>query len=358
MRRLLLFPFALLFGCIVYVRNKLYDWGIFRSQKFDVGTIVVGNLSVGGSGKSPHIEYLVRLLKKEYSVAVLSRGYKRKTKGFRLAKQHATAHEVGDEPAQFKHKFRKQIVAVDEKRTRGIRKMMDIDPYTDVILLDDAFQHRSVKPGLSILITDFHLPYFDDYLMPTGRLREHASGARRADIVIVSKCPKVVTPFTRRRFQEGLKLKDHQSLFFTKYKYGNLHRVFNGSEPPHKLKKYSSIVMLAGIANPYPLEEKLGPYCNELVRLNYPDHYQYKKSDFERIKKAYDNIFTKNKIIITTEKDATRIRTAVGNEIIKDLPLYYIPVEVVFHKGQKQKFDSRILDYVEKDRRNRSIPKE
>ncbi len=352
MRRILLFPFALLYGFIVFVRNKLYDWGIFRSQTFDVPTIVVGNLAVGGSGKSPHIEYLIRLLKKEYSVATLSRGYKRKTKGFRLAKQHATADEVGDEPAQFKHKFRKQTIAVDEKRPRGIRKILEIDPYTDVILLDDAFQHRAIKPGFSILITDYHNPYFDDYLMPAGRLREHTYRAKRADMIVVSKCPPVLTPFTIRRFQERLKLKTHQSLYFTKYKYGQLHHVFKGAEPPQALKKYSSIMMVTGIANPYPLEEKLAPHCNELIKFNYPDHYRYRKANFEKIKEAYDNIFTKSKIIITTEKDATRIRSAVGHEILKDLPLYFIPVEVVFHKGQKQKFDRRILEYVKENKRD------
>ncbi len=352
MRRILLFPFAILYGCIIFVRNKLYDLGILKSQTFDVPTIVVGNLAVGGSGKSPHIEYLIRLLKKEYSVATLSRGYKRKTKGFRLAKQHATADEVGDEPAQFKHKFRKQTIAVDEKRPRGVRKIMEIDPYTDVILLDDAFQHRAVKPGFSILITDYHNPYFDDYLMPTGRLREHTYRANKADIIIVSKCPPVLTPFTIRRFQENLKLKEHQSLFFTKYKYGQLHHVFNASEPPKALKKYSSIIMVTGIANPYPLEEKLTPHCNELIKFNYPDHFRYKKANFEKIKEAYDNIFAKSKIIITTEKDATRIRSADGHEILKDLPLYFIPVEVVFHKGQKQKFDRRILEYVKENKRN------
>ncbi len=355
MRRILLFPFACIYGIIVFLRNKLYDWGLLRSKNFDVPTIGVGNLAVGGSGKTPHIEYLIRLLKKNYSVSTLSRGYKRKTKGFRLAKQHATAHDIGDEPAQFKHKFRQLTIAVDEKRKRGIKKIMEMDPYTDVILLDDAFQHRSVKPGLSILITDFHNPYPQDYLLPTGTLREQTIGAKRADIIIVSKTPKVINPITKRRFYRELKPKPHQHIFFTLLKYGNLVHVFNTNLPPQKLSKFSNIIMLTGIANPYPLEEHLRPYCNELIKYTYPDHYSYKKRDFKKIKDAYDDIFTSSKAIITTEKDATRIRSAPGAEIIKDLPLYYIPVEVVFHKGQKQKFDRIILNYVEENRRNAPV---
>jgi tetraacyldisaccharide 4'-kinase len=355
MRRILVFPFALLFGVIVYVRNKLYDWGVIRSRHFNVPTIAVGNLAVGGSGKSPHIEYLIRLLKKEYTVATLSRGYRRKTKGFKLARQHATANEVGDEPAQFKHKFRTVTVAVDEKRGRGIKKILKADPYTDVILLDDAFQHRSVKPGLSVLITDFHNPYPEDYLMPTGSLREHRSGAKRADIIIVSKTPIVLSPFTKRRFKKQINPLPHQLLLYTYLKYGNLHHVFDTSLQPEKIPHFSSIIMVTGIANPYPLEEELVSHCNELIQYSYPDHYRYKKKDFKKLKEAYDNIFAKNKAIITTEKDATRIRSAPGHEIIKNLPLYYIPVEIAFHKGQKQKFDRRILKYVEENKRNQSI---
>lgn len=358
MRRILVFPFALLFGIIVFVRNKLYDWGIFRSKHFDIPTIAVGNLAVGGSGKSPHIEYLIRLLKKDYTVATLSRGYKRKTKGFRLAKQHATAREVGDEPAQFKHKFRTATIAVDGNRRRGIKKIMQADPYTDVILLDDAFQHRAVKPGLSILITDFHNPYPEDFLMPSGTLREHASGAKRADIIIVSKTHNVLSPITKRRFQKAIKPRPHQQLLFTYFKYGKIRHVFDGSIPPQKLPQYSNIIMLTGIANPYPLEEKLAPHCNEMIKFTYPDHYNYKKKDFKKIKEAYDDVFTKNKVIITTEKDATRILSAEGHEIIKDLPLYYIPVEIAFHKGQKQKFDRTILNYVEANRRDKPLSEE
>lgn len=355
MRRILLFPFALIYGIVVFARNKLYDWGLLRSKHFDTPTISVGNLAVGGAGKSPHIEYLVRLLKKNYSTATLSRGYKRKTRGFKLAKQHATADEVGDEPAQFKHKFRQQTIAVDGKRRRGINKILKMDPYTDVILLDDAFQHRSVKPGLSVLITDFHNPYPEDYLLPSGTLREHTSGAKRADIIIVSKTPKVLSPITRRRFYQEIKPKPYQQLFFTFLRYGNLVYMFNTKMAPKRLSKFSSIIMLTGIANPYPLEEHLRPYCNELIRYTYPDHYSYKKRDFKKIKEAYDDIFTSSKAIITTEKDASRIRSAPGAEIIKDLPLYYIPVEVVFHKGQKQKFDRIILNYVEENRRNKPV---
>lgn len=352
MRRILVLPLAILYGTVVYLRNKFYDWGIFKSRQFDIPIICVGNLSVGGSGKSPHIEYLVRLLKGDYHVATLSRGYKRKTKGFRLVKQHATAQEVGDEPAQFKNKFRKQTIAVDEKRVRGIENIIKIDPYVEAILLDDAFQHRAVTPGLSILITDFHKPYSEDYLMPSGTLREHTIGAKRADIIIVSKTPNVLSPITKRRFLHELNPLPNQTLVFTYLKYGKINHVFNRHTQPVDLCKTSTILMLTGIANPYPLEEYLRPCCNELIKFSYPDHYQYKKSDLLKIKDAFNNIYTKQKIIITTEKDAVRIRSAIGNEIIKDLPLYYIPVEIAFHKGHKQKFDRRILKYVEENKPN------
>jgi tetraacyldisaccharide 4'-kinase len=350
MWRVLVFPFACIYGSVVFVRNKFYDWGIFRSREFNLPVISVGNLSVGGSGKTPHIEYLIRLLRDEFSVAVLSRGYKRKTHGFHLVKQQATPAEVGDEPSQIKQKFRKITVAVDEKRAHGIEMLQKADPYLDVILLDDAFQHRSVKPGLSILITDFHLPFTEDYLMPSGTLREHAAGYKRADIIIISKAPKVLSPITKRRLFHEINPLPNQDLFFTHLKYSECRHVIDGSPPASK--EFSVIVMISGIANAYPMEEKLRSHTIELIKMEYPDHYQYKRSDIKKIKKVFDNIFTSNKALVTTEKDAIRLRAADGIELLKDLPLYFLPVEVVFHKGQKQEFEQRVFKYVRENTPN------
>lgn len=346
MWRVLVFPFALLYGVVVFFRNKMFDWGIIRSKEFDTPVISIGNLSVGGAGKTPHVEYLVRLLKQDYNVATLSRGYKRKTRGFRIVKQHATATEVGDEPNQFKNKFRKITVAVDGNRRRGIQEIKRLDPYANIILLDDAYQHRYVKPGLSILITDYHNPYPSDFLMPSGSLREHARGARRADIIIVSKTPNVLSPITKRRLYHEINPLPNQDLYFSYLKYGKLRRVFEKGDGEKIPQKFNSILMITGIANPYPLEDHVRAKCIDLEKICYPDHHKYSKSDIKKILKSYNNIFSPKKAIVTTEKDATRLRSAVGNELLNNLPLYFIPVEVGFHKGQKQKFDRRVLNYV------------
>ena len=351
MKKLVLFPLAIIYGIITGIRNKLFDWGILKSNSFNIPIISVGNLSMGGSGKSPHIEYLVRLLQGSNNVAILSRGYKRKTKGFKLVKQQASAHEIGDEPAQFKHKFKKATVAVDEKRVHGIKKLQQLDPYLDVILLDDAFQHRYVKPGLSILLTDFHNLYSSDYIFPSGTLRESRCGAKRADIIIITKMPKTLSPITKRRLYNVLKPMAHQSVFTTYLQYNKLHSLFT-KEPAIEIKKYSSILLVSGIANPYPLEEYLRPNCNELVTLSYPDHHIFKQKDFAKIKKEYNNLYSRNSIIVTTEKDAMRIISNEENQLIKNLPLYYISVEIKFHNKQNQRFDSIINEYVTKNTRD------
>jgi len=352
MWRVLVFPFALIYGLIVWLRNKFFDWGILRSKKFDILTISVGNLSAGGAGKTPHIEYLIRLLNQDYNLATLSRGYKRKTKGFRIAKQHATALEVGDEPSQFKHKFSNITVAVDGRRRRGIKEIKKLDPYVDVILMDDAFQHRYVKPGLNILVTDYHNPYSKDYLLPTGTLREHTSGAKRADIIIVSKTPNVLSPITKRRFYHEINPLPNQDLFFTYLKYGQLRPVFESNSQEKIPQNFNSIIMVTAIANPYPLMDHLREKCYDLETITFPDHHTFSKSDIKKIQAVYDDVFSPKKAIITTEKDATRLRSAFGNKKLKDLPLYYIPVEVAFHKGQKQKFERRILKYVRENQGN------
>ncbi len=249
--QLVLFPFSCLYGFIVFVRNKFFDWNIQPSAEYDNAIISVGNLSTGGTGKTPHVEYIIRLLQNDYSLATLSRGYKRKTKGFLQASKDSTYHDIGDEPLQYSQKFSDINVAVDECRRRGIESINSQNPDLDVIILDDAFQHRYVKPGLSILTTDFHNLYVEDYCLPSGTLRESKRGAKRADVIIVTKSPRVLSPITRRRITELIKPRAYQELLFTYLDYSE--PIPLSKEQPDILhKKYSSILMITGIANSYP----------------------------------------------------------------------------------------------------------
>ncbi len=348
--RIILLPFALLYGLIVTIRNKLFDWGILYSRSYDLPVISVGNLSCGGTGKTPHVEYIIRLLQENYSVSTLSRGYGRETKGFILAENNHKSEQIGDEALQLNHKFDKIKVAVDEKRTEGIDILLNKFPDLDVIILDDAFQHRVVKPGLSILLTNFYSLYTDNYLLPTGTLREPISGAKRADIIIVTKTPKIFSPITRRRLVDEIKPRAHQKLYFSYIKYDEMIPLTK-TKPITKKKKFNTILMFTGIADPYTLQFYLKNICIELVSLNFPDHHQYTIKDLSHIKKTYDNIFTKNKIIITTEKDAMRFMKSDLMDNIKDLPIFYVPIKIEFHKD-KDKFNEQIIDYVEKSRRS------
>ncbi len=341
----------------MFLRNKLFEWNIISSEKFKIPVIVVGNLSMGGAGKTPQVEYLVRLFKnKNIKPAVLSRGYRRKTKGFIKANKNATCETVGDEPLQFKKKFENIEVAVDEKRTRGIKILNNTNPDLDVIILDDAYQHRYVKPGLSILLTDYHNLYRNDYIFPTGTLREFRCGAKRADIIIVSKIPPVFSPLTRRYLNDTIKLRKNQKLFYSYISYNNP-VIVPGITVKQPCKKYDSILMFSGVANSYPLQEHLKTMCSELVVLEFNDHHKYSEKDINKIIKTFDDIFSTNKIIITTEKDAMRlIKTNLIN-YMKEYPVYYIPMEVKFHSS-KESFDKLVIDYVEKNKRNRSISSE
>jgi tetraacyldisaccharide 4'-kinase len=350
----LLYPFALIYGLIVCLRNKCYDWGILKSTKFDFPIISVGNLSMGGTGKTPHIERLISLLGREYKIAVVSRGYKRKTKGFRLADENSDSHDIGDEPLQIKQKFPDVIVAVDGNRVRGIRKVMEMNPETDVVLLDDAFQHRSVKPGISILLTDFHNLYPEDYLFPVGTLREFRRGARRADIIVVTKTAKVLSPITVRRIKGLIKPKEHQTLHFSRISYDNLKPLPGlNIKPPNE--KISSVLLFAGIANIYPLKEYVLNMTNHLDTLKYRDHHRYSAKDYKKIRTTFEDIFTQNKIIITTEKDAMRIALPKIPEELADLPIFYIPIKTKIHKEFRTDFNNQIKQYVRENSRDSSI---
>lgn len=352
MRKLLLYPFSLIFGFIIVIRNWLFDRKILRSQSFDIPIIGVGNLSTGGTGKTPHAEYLIRLLSNKYKVATLSRGYGRSTKGFHAATTFSTPSEIGDEPLQFATKFNNLQVAVDENRCHGIRELINRYPKLDTVILDDAFQHRALKQGLSILLTDFYHLYTEDYLLPAGNLREPRSEAKRADIIIVTKTRKVHSPITRQRLIDSLKPLPHQSLYLSYIKYGQIIPVQKKECPLKKGKVANTIFMFAGIANPYPLEDHLKSLCIDLITLTFPDHHRYSAKDITRITKEWDDIFTRNKLLVTTEKDLMRLKEPGIWDLVVNLPLHYIPIEIDFHEGDKEAFDRQILDYVEKSNRN------
>jgi len=333
-------------------RNKLFDWHILPSKHFNIPVISVGNLSFGGTGKTPHVEYLVRLLMNDYTLATLSRGYGRKTKGFIIASDYMNYLQIGDEPLQFKHKFEDIHVVVDEKRKRGIKLLLKKVPDLDIVILDDAFQHRFVQPGLSIILSDYHKLYTKDYTFPIGTLREFRRGAKRADIIIVTKTPKVFSPITRRMLVDEIKPRAHQQLYFSYISYGDLKSIENENES-FKINKVSTILMFAGIANTYPLEAYLKRICGELIVMKFPDHHKYNEKDILKIKEKFKEIFTKNKMIITTEKDMMRLIKQNLYNIFSDSPIYYIPIEIKFHKDDGARFNNQIMEYVRENKSNR-----
>lgn len=347
--KIILFPIACLYGLLAGIRNRLFDWKIIPSKAFPVPVIAIGNLSAGGTGKTPHTEYLASLLQSQYKVAILSRGYRRKTKGFLLADGSRGPAEIGDEPMQYLRKFPGITLAVDEKRRRGIEKILALKPDTQVILLDDAFQHRHVKPGKAILLTDYHHLYVDDYLLPTGLLRESARNARRADWIIVTKTPKIFSPITRRQLVKKLKPRPRQKIFYSYISYEqpvplNICRQKTTAGPRHNY-----IVMFAGVANSYPFQEYLKSICNELIVIDFKDHHEYTERDLGKIIREYDSIISKDKIIFTTEKDAMRIDKKEFEPLLENLPVYYVPIRIRFHDCDEVRFDKMVLDYVQKD---------
>lgn len=350
LKNILLFPFALIFGIITAIRNAMFNWGILREHEFDVPIISVGNLAVGGTGKTPHTEYLVNLFKDNYNIAVLSRGYKRSTSGFVLADDNSSAKTIGDEPFQIKSKFNDIIVAVDEKRRHGINKLMELADAPDIIILDDAYQHRQVKPGLSILLTSYDMLFIDDYMLPMGRLRESKKNKNRADIVIVTKCPETAKPIDFLLVKKKLNLVAHQQLYFSTYEYDSIKPVFPNDEQP-KLEDFSAVMLLTGIVSPQQLEEHLRNYVADIVPLAYPDHHNFTTKDIQHIANTFYSIKAPRKAIIVTEKDAARL---VGMELPEDLKksMYNIGIHVTILQDKKEVFNFQLIDYVRKNKRN------
>jgi len=316
---------------------------ILKSTEFKTPTIVVGNLSVGGTGKTPQIEYLIRLLKNDYKIAVLSRGYKRNSKGFVLADESSTAETIGDEPFQYYKKFPTVIVCVDANRTNGIQQLEKLDNPPDVILLDDAFQHRKVNGGFNILLTSYNNLYVDDFMLPTGNLREVKSGAKRAQTIIVTKCPNNLAEVEQKEIIKKLESEENKPVFFTAISYDN--ELKGRSSIDLKDLINDEILLITGIANPSPLTDYLSSHQIKFRHLKYPDHYHFKEKDITDIKETYNLIQSNNKIVLTTEKDYVRIFGKLKN-------VHYISIKTMFINHQND-FDYTIKNYVGQSSRNR-----
>lgn len=316
------------------IRNLLFNWGILPQKSHSVKVISVGNLSMGGTGKTPHVEFLIQTLKDQYKTATLSRGYGRKTKGFELVDKTSTSHDVGDEPLQYFNKFKNVLVGVCENRNDGVKALQKLQPDLECVILDDAFQHRYIKRDINIMLTDFHEPFYKDYVVPSGKLREFRRGYKRADIIIVTKTPIVLSPFTKRRLEDEMKVMPYQKVLFSKIEYDGFVHLSSG-EKNKSLNKVSSIILFTGIANSYPLQDYLKKFCNELVVLTFPDHHDYSDQDIDLIQSTYSEQFTSNKILVTTEKDAQRLQVSKKKEILLQYPVYYVPIHIVFHNGDE-----------------------
>ena len=356
-------PLSWLYGLVVGCRNMLFEMGILKSRSFTVPVISVGNITVGGTGKTPHVEYLIRLLKDIAKVAVLSRGYKRKSHGFVLAGKETTMSDIGDEPFQMLQKFPDITVAVDKKRTRGIDKLTSGDYVDgiDVVLLDDAFQHRYVKPGINILLVDYHRLVIYDELLPSGRLREPVKGKDRADIVIITKCPTDLKPMEFRVITKAMGLYPYQQLYFSTHEYEAPLPVFPETAKPDKLAgltdlKGKNILLLTGIASPEQMLKDLQAYTDKITPLTFGDHHHFKQKDVERINEAFAAL-PSPKVIITTEKDACRLTVAEGLSDDVRQALYVLPIHVKILQDQEEQFHQRIIKYVRKNTRNSVLAK-
>lgn len=340
----MLLPLSKIYGFAVGVRNLMFKWHILKQREFPVPVVVVGNISAGGTGKTPHTEYVIDLLRYKYHIGMLSRGYKRKTKGFVLATSRSTPLDIGDEPYQIYQKFGRDIsVAVCEDRCTGIEELLRLDPRINLIVLDDAFQHRYVKPTVSIVLTEFNNPVFFDKLLPLGRLREPAKAIYRADMVVVTKCPPQLKAIEYRIFKNNLKLFPYQKLFFSRFNYTSLRPLFPDirKDAPHMswLGQDDTVLVLSGIANPKPLVRYLKGFKASIKVKVFPDHHNFNRKDLDAITKRFNELEGKQKIIVTTEKDAVRlINNPYFPHQLKPY-IFYQPVDVTFDPMNVDSFD-------------------
>ncbi len=342
--RIFLFPFSLIYGLIVIIRNYLYDKNIIKSVSFNLPVIAVGNLIVGGTGKSPMVEYLIRLLKGKYNVATISRGYKRKTKGYALAHFETTALEIGDEPMQFHAKFPDVAVAVGEARIEAIPQLLQDRPDTQVILLDDAFQHRTITPGFNILLTECNNLFTRDFFLPTGDLRDQRSSYKRANVIVVTKCDAYMTLDEKATVINEIKPLPHQQLFFTAILYNEPYHIL--TKEKRNITVFDEVLLVTGIANTQPLKSYIVNQAKTYEELAYSNHHIFTIDDLKDIRKRFNEMAADNKMIVTTEKDAVRL-IKFQTELL-DIPVYVLPVQHRFLFGDAMNFEGLVTNFINK----------
>ncbi|MCW3080179.1 tetraacyldisaccharide 4'-kinase [Segetibacter sp.] len=340
--RILLFPFSLLYGLVVVIRNYLFDKSFIKSVSFNLPIIGIGNLSVGGTGKSPMVEYLITLLQDKYKIATLSRGYKRKTKGYALAHSETTALEVGDEPMQFHQKFPGVAVAVGEERIVAIPQLLHDRPETNVIILDDSFQHRRINPGLNILLTECADLFTRDFFLPTGGLRDQKASYKRANVIVVTKCPPGISLEETEKIKEEIAPTPKQQVFFSTIQYADLYHIV--TKEIKRLSLEDEVLLVCGIANPTPLKNYLVQQSGTYYQLSFSDHHIFTIDDLNEVKEKFEEITAARKIIITTEKDAVRLMK-FKNELM-EIPIYVLPIQHRFLFGRGTQFDDIVNTFI------------
>jgi tetraacyldisaccharide 4'-kinase len=341
--RMLLLPFSLIYGLVIYIRNWMFDKNLLRSSAFNLPIICIGNIAVGGTGKSPLVEFLIEKLQHVYRLAILSRGYKRKTRGYALATTQSTALEIGDEPMQFFNKFPDLTVAVGEERIVAIPQLLHDKPDTRVIILDDAFQHRWVKAGFNILLTDYNNLFTRDWFLPTGDLRDQQKSARRADIIVVTKCPPDISLSEKNQLIKEIRPAANQQIFFTAISYGNPYQVI--TREPWIPNKTTEVLLVTGIANPGALKKHLEENFNGYDELAYGDHHIFTIDDLNYILKKFNQIQSPLKILLTTEKDAVRLQKF--SHQLRNLPFFVMPIQPVFMFSEENQFTRLITTFIQ-----------
>ena len=335
------------------MRNFLFNIVLLKSERFRTPVISVGNITVGGTGKTPLTEFIIRTLIPEKKVALLSRGYKRKTKGVVVGNKNSSAADIGDEPKQILDKFPQITVTVAEKRVKGIKKLLSLNASPNVIVMDDAYQHRYVKPGLSILVIDYNRPLWKDLLLPAGELREPMNGKKRADIILFSKCPQNISKYEQEKYTRKIKPSESQDVYFSSVGYLNPHSLFENSEIKTDAISGASFLVVTGIANPVPFIEHAKTISNNVETMRFPDHYQFSSEDIRNIEKHFEKTVGQNKYILTTEKDAVRFRQVLNKDAALAKHILFIPIEIKILNEKQEEFKDKIITYVSKNEGNR-----
>jgi len=358
-RNILLYPLSLIYDAVTRIRNFLYSSAILHRHEFSIPVICVGNITVGGTGKTPHSEHIIRVLKENFQVALLSRGYKRKSRGFRFVDPGMGPLDAGDEPLQICRKFPDITVAVDADRVNGVNTILKERPGTEVIILDDGFQHRRILPGFTILLTDYNRLMIHDHLLPYGNLRESVINMYNADVILVTKCPEDLSPIQRRIIVKDIDKAPYQNLYFTSVLYMDPVPVFTGAKPVKPFSEVKTgkpcVILVTGIADPEPMKEYVGKLAGEVTHLRYPDHHNFTEKDLSGISEEFNNMQSPEKFIITTEKDAVRFGEFTNIAEPLKSSFYYIPVGIKFLNEDQKEFDDMITDYVRKNKRNNRI---